>query len=83
VYVLESLPALALVLLVSNYVKLMLNLMVIYTIIIIPSLYLLGRLISDPTVMNGKHYGRREMAVYWTMSAGIVIGGVLGLSALL
>ncbi len=83
VYVLESMPALALVLLVSNYVKLMLNLMVIYTIIIIPSLYLLGRLISNPRVMNGKHYGRREMALYWAMSAGIVIGGVLGLSSLL
>jgi Mn2+/Fe2+ NRAMP family transporter len=79
VYALESLPAVLVVLLAGGYIKLMLNLMVIYTIIVIPSLFFLGRLISSPSLMNGKHYGRREMVLFWAMSASVVVGGVLGL----
>ncbi len=81
VYGLESIPALAVVLLVGNYVHLLLSLMVTFTIIIIPSLYFLGKLVADRKVMNGRHYGRREMAVYWLMSLGIVVGGILGLAS--
>jgi Mn2+/Fe2+ NRAMP family transporter len=81
VYAAESLPALAVVLLVSDYVQLMLSLMVIYTIIIVPSLYLLGRLISDPRAMNSERYSRREMALYWLMSACVVAGGIVGLTS--
>jgi len=82
VYATESLPALALVILIGNYVQLMLNLMVLYTIIIIPSLVLMGKLISNPKVMNGRQYGRGEMVVYWLMSAMVVAGGIVGLSSL-
>jgi manganese transport protein len=82
VYGLESIPALAVVLLVGNYVQLLLSLMVTYTIIIIPSLYFLGKLVADRRIMNGRHYGRREMAVFWLMSLGIVAGGILGMASL-
>ncbi len=51
-----ELPALVLVILYSNYVELMLDLMVLYTIIIIPSLYVLGRLVTDPNIMKGLTY---------------------------
>jgi Mn2+/Fe2+ NRAMP family transporter len=83
VYAAESLPALAIVLLIGNYVKLMISLMVMYTIIIVPSLFFLGRLVSDPVVMNGKHYGRLEMALYWAMSGAIVLGGLVGIYSIL
>jgi hypothetical protein len=55
---------------------------VTYPIIIIPSLYFLGKLVADRRVMDGRHYNRREMAVFWMMSLGIVVGGILGLASI-
>ena len=82
-YALESLPAVILVAVVTGYIQLLLNLMVLFTIIIIPSLYFLGRLVSDASVMNGNHYSRYQMAAFWVASASIVVGGILGLITLL
>ena len=82
-YAFESIPAVVLVAVVTGYIQLMLNLMVVYTIIIIPSLYFLGRLVSDAKVMNGNHYSRYQMVAFWVASASIVVGGILGLITLL
>jgi Mn2+/Fe2+ NRAMP family transporter len=83
VYLLESLPAILLVIVIGNYIKLLLSLMVIFTIIIIPSLYFLGKLISNEKVMNGQHYKKYEKIIFWVMSASVVLGGILGLVSFL
>ncbi len=83
VYLTESIPALVLVLFITSYIQLMLSLMVVYTIIIIPSLYFLGRLVSDNKVMNGHALGRPGRYLFWLASAVIVIGGVLGILAVI
>ncbi|MCL4339588.1 MAG: divalent metal cation transporter, partial [Thaumarchaeota archaeon] len=80
IYLLESAPALLLVILVNNYVSLMITLMVIYTIIIIPSLFFLGRLTSNKECMNGKPLKRYETAVFWVMSLSIVVAGITGIA---
>ncbi len=82
IYMFESLPAVLLVMISTNYISIMLSLMVVYTIIVLPSLFLLGRLVSRKDVMNGYEYGRRWRAMYWTMSACIAIGGLLGIISL-
>jgi len=82
IYLLESLPALLLVISYNNYVELVLDLMVVYTIIIVPSLYVLGRLVADSRMMKGTPYKFWESILYWVMTAIIVIGGVVGLIAL-
>jgi len=83
VYLIETLPALFFVIIIGNYVKLLLDLMVIFTIVIIPSLYFLGKLISNEKVMNGKHYKKYEKIIFWAMSASVVLGGILGLASFL
>jgi manganese transport protein len=83
IYLLESLPAILLVIVIGNYVKLLLNLMVIFTIVIIPSLYFLGKLISNEKVMNGKHYKKYEKIIFWAMAASVVLSGILGLASFL
>jgi NRAMP (natural resistance-associated macrophage protein)-like metal ion transporter len=83
VYMTESIPALVLVLFITSYIQLVLSLMVVYTIIIIPSLYFLGRLVSDEKVMKGYPLGRLEGRLFWLASISIVIGGILGILALI
>lgn len=83
VYLAESIPALLTVLLITSYIQLMLNLMVIYTVVVIPSLFFLGQAVSDVSLMKGAAYGRRSMAVFWTASILVVFGGMLGVASLL
>ncbi len=82
VYLTESAPALIVVFLVSSYIQLLLNLMVIYTVVVIPSLYFLGRAVSDRKLMDRTAYSRKQMAVFWTAACLIVAGGLLGLMSL-
>lgn len=79
VYLGESTPALLLVVLSTNYIPLILSLMVSFTIVIIPSLYFLGKLVGDPETMRGHAYGPRARAAFWAASAVVVGGGILGL----
>jgi len=79
VYFAESSPALVLVALTTSYVPLILELMVSFTIIIIPSLFFLGRLVSDPVTMRGRPFRRREMIAFWAASVLVVGGGLLGI----
>jgi manganese transport protein len=83
VYMIESLPAIILVATITGYIQLMLNLMVIYPIVIIPSLYFLGKLVADKKVMNGYQYSKYEITAFTIASIMIVAGGILGLSSLL
>lgn len=81
VYFAESSPALLLVLLTTSYVPLILELMVSFTIVIIPSLYFLGKLVSDPETMKGHPFRRLERTAFWGASIAVVAGGILGLLA--
>ena len=83
IYAMESLPAVILVATITGYIKLMLNMMFIFPIVIIPSLYFLGRLVGNRDVMNGSHYKKYEKAAYWAAALIIVVTGVLGLTSIL
>ncbi len=83
IYSIESIPALLIVLISKNLIYLMLELMVIYTIVVAPPLYYLGRLVSDEKLMKGKPIKGIKLKAYWTLSALIVIGGFIGLMSIL
>jgi len=83
IYVFESLPAIILVAVVSGYIQLMLNMMFIFPIVLIPSLYFLGKLVASHDVMNGYHYKKYEKAAFWAAAFVIVVGGILGLASIL
>jgi Mn2+/Fe2+ NRAMP family transporter len=83
IYAFESLPALTLVAIVTGYIQLMLNMMFIFPIVLIPSLYFLGKLVARNDVMNGYHYKNYEKAAFWAAALVIVAGGILGLTSLL
>jgi len=83
IYAFESLPALILVATVAGYVQLMLSMMFIFPIVLIPSLYFLGKLVASTDVMNGYHYKKYEKAAFWAAALIIVVGGILGLTSLL
>ncbi len=83
VYLVESTPALLLVIATTAYIPLILTLMVSFTIVIIPSLYFLGKLIGDPAMMRGHEHGPWARAAFWTASAVVVGGGLLGLASIL
>ncbi len=79
IYVGESSPALLLVALTTSYVPLILELMVSFTIIIIPSLYFLGKLVSDRATMRGQPFRRAEQIAFWAACGVVVGGGLLGI----
>jgi len=83
IYAFESLPALILVTIVASYVQLMLNMMFIFPIVLIPSLYFLGKLVASHDVMNGYHYKKYEKVAFWAAALIIIAGGILGLASLL
>ena len=83
VYLAESVPALLVVVLISDYVELLLNLMVIYTVIVIPSLFFLGRLASSRDVMKEGVFTGVETLVFYAASASVVIGGLLGVLSMI
>lgn len=83
IYIFESLPAIVLVSIISGYINLMLSMMFIFPIVIIPSLLFLGKLVHRNDVMNGCHYKKKDMTLYWIAVIIIVITGILGLTSLL
>jgi manganese transport protein len=83
IYVFESLPALIIVAVVSGYIQLMLNMMFIFPIVLIPSLFFLGKLVARKDVMNGHQYKKYERIAFWAASLIVVVGGILGLMSLL
>ncbi len=83
VYMAESVPAFLVVLLITDYIQLLLDLMVIYTVVVIPSLYFLGRAVSDRKLMGDTAYPKPQLAAFWISSILIVGGGLLGVAALI
>jgi Mn2+/Fe2+ NRAMP family transporter len=83
IYAFESLPALILVTAVAGYIQLMLNMMFIFPIVLIPSLFFLGKLVTRHDVMNGYQYKKYEKAAFWAAALVIVVGAVIGLTSLL
>lgn len=83
IYAFESIPALIIVAVVSSYISLMLNMMFIFPIVLIPSLFFLGKLVAKKEVMNGNQYKKYEKVAFWAAAAIVMMGGVLGLMSLL
>ena len=83
IYVFESLPALLIVSVVSSYIQLMLNMMFIFPIVLIPSLFFLGKLVAKKEVMNGSQYKKFEKLAFWVASAIVIAGGLIGLMSLI
>ena len=83
IYIFESLPALIIVAVVSGYIQLMLNMMFIFPIVLIPSLFFLGKLVARKDVMNGYQLKKYEKIAFWLASLIVIIGGVLGVLSLL
>ncbi len=79
IYALESFPAVIIVILVSNYLAIILNLMVIYSVLLIPLLLVLGQVVSDKKLMNGNALCRRKLLVYWLFTAVISCFGIAGI----
>jgi Mn2+/Fe2+ NRAMP family transporter len=83
IYVFESLPAVILVAIITGYIQLMLNMMFIFPIVLMPSLYFLGKLVARKDVMNGCQYKKYEKVAFWTAALVIVACGILGLTSIL
>jgi len=82
IYALEAVPALVIVTVVSGYIQLMLNMMFIFPIVLIPSLYFLGRLVTKKEVMNGNQYKKFEKIAFLIAALIVVAGGIIGLLGL-
>ncbi len=78
-YVVMGAAAAAAAALAGNLIWLMLDVMAIYVIVLAPPLYYLGKLASDPTIMNGHPLRGWERALYWVLSTLVVGAGLLGL----
>jgi len=83
IYAFESLPAVITVAAVAGYIQLMLNMMFIFPIVLIPSLFFLGKLVGKKEVMNGNQYKKYEKIAFWIAVLVVVVGGILGLSSIL
>lgn len=80
VYVVESIPAIVIVLLSRNLVSLMIGLMVSFTIVLAPSLYLLGSIASRRDIMGDQALSGWRAALYWALSALILASGLVALA---
>ncbi|MGA2385446.1 MAG: NRAMP family divalent metal transporter [Candidatus Bathyarchaeia archaeon] len=83
IYALEAVPAIVIVAVVSGYIQLMLNMMFIFPLVLIPSLYFLGRLVTKKEVMNGNQFKKYEKIAFWAAALIVVAGGLLGIFSLL
>ena len=83
VYLLETLPALAVPLIFTNLVNLMLSLMVVFVFATIVPGVMLGVVCSNKKVMNENVMGQKWRAIYWLMLGVVVLTGILTVPALL
>ena len=83
IYSSEAVPALIIVAVIAGYIQLMLNMMFIFPIVLIPSLYFLGKLVSKKEVMNGSQYRKGERIAFWIAALIVVVGGMVGVFGLL
>jgi Mn2+/Fe2+ NRAMP family transporter len=79
-YVLESFPALLLAMWFGpDLVGLIINLMVAFVIVLIPSGLLLGMLVSNEKVMGKWKLGKRYMSLYWILFLMVESAGISGI----
>ena len=78
IYFCEAIPAIIVVTIISGYIQLMLNMMFIFPIVLIPSLYFLGKLVAKKEVMNGNQYKRNERIAFWVAASIVIAGGLIG-----
>jgi Mn2+/Fe2+ NRAMP family transporter len=83
IYACEALPALVIVAVTTAYIQLMLNMMFIFPLVLIPSLYFLGRLVTKKEVMNGSQYKKYEKLAFWVAALIVVAGGLIGVLSML
>jgi manganese transport protein len=83
VYLLETLPAVAIPLVFTNLVNLMLSLMVIFVFVTIVPGVMLGLLCSNERVMSSDVMGTKWRVAYWSMLGVVVLTGLLTIPALL
>jgi len=83
IYAFEAIPALLLVVVVSGYIQLMLNMMFIFPLVLIPSMIFLGMLVTKKEVMNGNQYKKYEITAFWIAVLIVVIGGLIGVLGML
>ena len=83
VYLLETLPAVAVPLIFTNLVGLMLNLMVIFVFVTIVPGVMLGLICSNNRIMGTNAMGQKWKATYWLMLGVVLLTGVLSLPTLL
>ena len=77
--VIEGGAAIALVIIAGNPINLMMDLMVAVTLILLPQLYLLGRVASEEIMGQHRLSGFRALA-YWLSSAFIALSGALAVT---
>ncbi len=79
-YLLESVPAVIIVALsLRSLIYLMIALMVVYTVVLAPLLYLLGRIAAREDVMGEYRLRGLRAAAYWALSALVVATGFVAL----
>jgi Mn2+/Fe2+ NRAMP family transporter len=83
VYLLETLPAVAIPLLLTNLVGLMLNLMVLFVFVTVVPGVMLGLICSNAEVMGAHVMGQKWRIMYWSMLGVVLLTGVLSLPTLL
>ncbi|MGC8600063.1 MAG: NRAMP family divalent metal transporter [Nitrososphaeria archaeon] len=81
IYIIESVPALLIAILIRDYLQLILGLMIIYSVLLIPLLIVLGKIASDCSFMKGFALKGKRLKVYWIMAGAISIGGIVGFAS--
>ena len=83
VYLMETLPAIAIPLIFTNLVNLMLSLMVIFVFVTIVPGVMLGLVCSNNSVMGANVMGPKWKLAYWSMLGVVVLTGLLTIPTLL
>ena len=83
VYLLETLPAMAIPLVFTNLVNLMLSLMVVFVFVTVIPGVILGLLCSNPRVVGAHVMGRWWKAMYWAMLGVVLLTGLVTIPTLL
>jgi Mn2+/Fe2+ NRAMP family transporter len=83
VYLLETLPAVAIPLIFTNLVNLMLSLMVIFVFVTVVPGVILGLLCSNESVIGAHVMGPKWRIMYWTMLGVVLLTGLVTIPTLL
>lgn len=82
VYLLETVPAIAIALLFTDLINLILSLMVIFVLVTIIPGVMLGLLCSNKEIMGKNVMGANWKKIYWAMLGIVLLTGVLTIPAL-